>query len=38
MAVDLPGHGLSCHRAPGVPYMFPSYVLDVCRVVEGEQV
>uniref|UniRef100_A0A3Q3W8W8 AB hydrolase-1 domain-containing protein n=1 Tax=Mola mola TaxID=94237 RepID=A0A3Q3W8W8_MOLML len=37
VAVDLPGHGLSCHRGPGVLYMFPSYVLDVCRVVDALQ-
>lgn len=35
MAVDLAGHGLSSHRPPGVFYTFPSYVMDVRRVVDG---
>ncbi|XP_015257939.1 PREDICTED: serine hydrolase-like protein 2, partial [Cyprinodon variegatus] len=37
VAVDLPGHGCSSHRPPGVLYAFPSYVLDVRRVVDALQ-
>lgn len=37
VAVDLPGHGQSSHRHPGVFYAFPSYVMDVRRVVEALQ-
>ncbi|KAJ0050676.1 hypothetical protein NL108_005069, partial [Boleophthalmus pectinirostris] len=37
VAVDLAGHGLSSHRPPGVFYTFPSYVVDVCRVVKALQ-
>ncbi|XP_067435108.1 serine hydrolase-like protein isoform X1 [Thunnus thynnus] len=37
VAVDLPGHGLSSHRPPGVFYSFPAYVADVRRVVDGLQ-
>lgn len=36
MAVDLPGHGLSSHRPPGVLYSFPYYVMDVRRVIDGK--
>ncbi|MEQ2206552.1 hypothetical protein XENOCAPTIV_030830 [Xenoophorus captivus] len=35
IAVDLAGHGRSSHRPPGVLYAFPSYVMDVRRVVDG---
>uniref|UniRef100_A0A8C7ZUR6 Serine hydrolase like n=1 Tax=Oryzias sinensis TaxID=183150 RepID=A0A8C7ZUR6_9TELE len=35
VAMDLAGHGCSSHRPPGVLYSFPSYVMDVRRVVEG---
>ncbi|XP_024145210.1 serine hydrolase-like protein isoform X1 [Oryzias melastigma] len=35
VAMDLAGHGCSSHRPPGVLYSFPSYVLDVRRVVEA---
>uniref|UniRef100_A0A8C6P6M9 AB hydrolase-1 domain-containing protein n=2 Tax=Nothobranchius TaxID=28779 RepID=A0A8C6P6M9_NOTFU len=35
VAVDLPGHGFSSHRPPGIMYNFPSYVMDVRRVVEA---
>ncbi|KAM8773038.1 serine hydrolase-like protein [Acanthopagrus schlegelii] len=37
VAVDLAGHGLSSHRPPGVFYTFPSYVMDVRRVVDALQ-
>lgn len=37
VAVDLPGHGCSSHRPPGVLYTFPSYVMDVRRVVDALQ-
>lgn len=37
VAVDLAGHGFSSHRPPGVFYSFPSYVADVCRVVDALQ-
>lgn len=36
MAVDLPGHGLSSHRPPGVLYSFPYYVMDMRRVIDGK--
>ena len=35
VAVDLPGHGQSSHRPPGVFYSFPAYLADVRRVIEG---
>ncbi|RVE76469.1 hypothetical protein OJAV_G00007930 [Oryzias javanicus] len=35
VAMDLAGHGCSSHRPPGILYSFPSYVLDVRRVVEA---
>nr|XP_057902539.1 serine hydrolase-like protein [Doryrhamphus excisus] len=35
VAVDLPGHGLSSHRPPGVFYAFSSYVADIRRVVDA---
>uniref|UniRef100_A0A3Q0QVQ7 Serine hydrolase like n=1 Tax=Amphilophus citrinellus TaxID=61819 RepID=A0A3Q0QVQ7_AMPCI len=35
VAVDMPGHGLSSHRPPGVFYSFPAYVADVRRVAES---
>ncbi|KAM9362554.1 serine hydrolase-like protein [Symphorus nematophorus] len=37
VAVDLAGHGLSSHRPPGVFYSFPSYVMDVRRVIDALQ-
>ncbi|KAM3623092.1 uncharacterized protein V6R79_006852 [Siganus canaliculatus] len=37
VAIDLAGHGLSSHRPPGVLYNFPSYVMDVRRVIEALQ-
>ncbi|XP_044201565.1 serine hydrolase-like protein isoform X1 [Thunnus albacares] len=37
VAVDLAGHGLSSHRAPGVFYSFPSYVSDVRTVIDALQ-
>ncbi|KAM3624576.1 uncharacterized protein V6R79_025114 [Siganus canaliculatus] len=37
VAVDIPGHGLSSHRPPGVFYSFPEYVADARRVVDGLQ-
>ncbi|XP_036969288.1 serine hydrolase-like protein isoform X2 [Acanthopagrus latus] len=35
VAVDMPGHGLSSHRPPGVFYSFPAYVADVRRIVDS---
>ncbi|KAM4751384.1 serine hydrolase-like protein [Anableps anableps] len=35
VAVDLTGHGRSSHRPPGVLYTFPSYMMDVRRVVDA---
>ncbi|TKS68081.1 Serine hydrolase-like protein [Collichthys lucidus] len=35
VALDLPGHGLSSHRPPGVFYCFPAYVADVRRVADA---
>ncbi|XP_072512894.1 serine hydrolase-like protein [Salminus brasiliensis] len=37
LAIDLPGHGFSSHRPPGVFYSFPCYVADMRRVVEALQ-
>ncbi|XP_068177693.1 serine hydrolase-like protein [Antennarius striatus] len=37
VAVDLPGHGRSSHRPPGVLYSFPLYVMDVRRVIDALQ-
>lgn len=37
VAVDLAGHGCSSHRPPGVLYAFPSYVMDVRRVIDALQ-
>lgn len=37
VAVDMPGHGFSSHRPPGVFYSFSTYVADVRRVVEDLQ-
>lgn len=34
VAVDFPGHGLSAHRADGVPYHFDDYVFDVLAVLD----
>ncbi|KAF3852212.1 hypothetical protein F7725_005567 [Dissostichus mawsoni] len=35
VAVELAGHGRSSHRPAGVSYSFPTYVMDVRRVVDG---
>ncbi|XP_013860420.1 serine hydrolase-like protein [Austrofundulus limnaeus] len=35
VAMDLPGHGCSSHRPPGILYSFLSYVMDVRRVVDA---
>ena len=35
IAIDLPGHGLSSHRPPGVPYHFVDYIPDVIAAVDG---
>ncbi|XP_067830821.1 serine hydrolase-like protein [Heptranchias perlo] len=35
VALDFPGHGVSSHRPPGVPYYFPEYVSDVRRIAEA---
>ncbi|XP_055364182.1 serine hydrolase-like protein [Betta splendens] len=35
VAVDIPGHGRSSYRPPGVFYTFPAYVADVCMLVDG---
>ncbi|XP_041822717.1 serine hydrolase-like protein isoform X2 [Chelmon rostratus] len=37
VALDLPGHGLSSHRPPGVFYSHSEYVADVRRVVDALQ-
>ncbi|XP_061586378.1 serine hydrolase-like protein isoform X2 [Cololabis saira] len=37
VAVDLVGHGCSSHRPPGVLYAFPSYVMDIRRVIDALQ-
>lgn len=37
VAVDLAGHGFSSHRPRGVFYQFPSYLMDVLRVVDALQ-
>ncbi|KAM9314598.1 serine hydrolase-like protein isoform 1-T1 [Pholidichthys leucotaenia] len=37
VAVDLPGHGRSSHRLPGILYKFISYVMDVRRVIDAMQ-
>ncbi|XP_005945817.1 serine hydrolase-like protein isoform X1 [Haplochromis burtoni] len=37
VAMDLAGHGRSSHRPPGVLHAFPSYVMDVRRVVDALQ-
>ncbi|XP_061087417.1 serine hydrolase-like protein isoform X1 [Conger conger] len=37
VAMDMVGHGLSSHRPEGVFYMFPSYLTDVCQVIEALQ-
>lgn len=34
VALDLPGHGLSAHRPPGVGYAIQDYVLDVLAAAE----
>jgi len=33
VAMDFPGHGLSSHRWPGMPYLHFEYVADIKRVV-----
>ncbi|OMH33802.1 alpha/beta fold hydrolase [Motiliproteus sp. MSK22-1] len=35
IAIDLPGHGLSSHRPPGVPYHFVDYIPDVIAAADG---
>ncbi len=35
VAIDLPGHGRSSHRAPGVAYHFVDYVSDVIAAADG---
>ncbi|XP_027874870.1 serine hydrolase-like protein [Xiphophorus couchianus] len=37
VAIDLAGHGCSSHRPPGVLNVFPSYVMDMRRVVDALQ-
>ncbi|XP_008275451.1 serine hydrolase-like protein [Stegastes partitus] len=37
VAVDLPGQGRSSHRPPGVLSTFPSYLMDVRRVIDALQ-
>ncbi|KAI4833387.1 hypothetical protein KUCAC02_016293 [Chaenocephalus aceratus] len=37
VAVELAGHGRSSHRPAGVSYSFPTYVMDVRRVVDALQ-
>lgn len=37
VAIDLPGHGLSDHRPPGMPYHHIDYVRDVHGVLEALQ-
>ncbi|XP_078388211.1 serine hydrolase-like protein [Cetorhinus maximus] len=35
MVLDFPGHGVSSHRSPGVPYYFTEYISDVRRVADA---
>lgn len=35
IALDLPGHGLSEHRPPGVPYHFIDYIADVIAAADA---
>lgn len=35
IAIDMPGHGRSSHRAPGVPYHFVDFVADVVAVADS---
>lgn len=35
VAIDMPGHGRSSHRAPGVAYHFVDYVADVIAAADG---
>ncbi|XP_074600998.1 putative serine hydrolase [Brevipalpus obovatus] len=37
LGVDLPGHGLSSHYPPGVPYRNLSWIIDIRRVVKHFQ-
>uniref|UniRef100_A0A3Q1EHB1 Serine hydrolase like n=1 Tax=Acanthochromis polyacanthus TaxID=80966 RepID=A0A3Q1EHB1_9TELE len=37
VAVDLPGHGRSSHRPPGILPIFASYLMDVRRVIDALQ-
>ncbi len=35
VAIDMAGHGLSSHRAPGIPYHFVDFVADIVAVVDA---
>ncbi|XP_038639362.1 serine hydrolase-like protein [Scyliorhinus canicula] len=35
VAFDFPGHGVSSHRPPGIPYYFTEYISDVRRVMDA---
>ncbi|XP_072348168.1 serine hydrolase-like protein isoform X2 [Scyliorhinus torazame] len=35
VAFDFPGHGVSSHRPPGIPYYFTEYVADMRRVTDA---
>ncbi|XP_078093767.1 serine hydrolase-like protein [Mustelus asterias] len=35
VALDFPGHGVSSHRPPGIPYYFTEYIIDVRRVTDS---
>lgn len=36
IALDLPGHGLSAHRAPGAAYYFVEWVADLVELIEQQ--